>query len=203
MPNAAIIIMICILIVTGSVGVFIIKTMTGYKDRSLYFGKEKIKDIVGNAIEIDQVYGRGPGDKTVQYLYLYTRLREGSDPLGFNTTLLHVVANGKEGDYIFDEAIDCKLNPYFSSAKAYVSNSTHVHHFGASFSIQIEGDNSTREFLTPGDVVQFCVPLAGTLREAQEVRITVVSEHAGKKLLEFVSPDVLAGDWILLYEKLV
>ena len=203
MPHAALIILLCILLVTASVGVFVTKTMMTYKDRSLFFGKEKINDIVGNYIDINQVYGRGNDNKVIQYMYIITRLREGSDPLWFNTTLLQVNVNGKEGYYAFNKNIDCKLNHYFSSGPEYLSNVNNSQSFGVSFSIQLGGDNSTKDFILPGDVVQFCVPLAGPLQEAQSVKIALVAEHAGKKILEFTSPDVLAGSWILLYEKLV
>ena len=201
--HGALIILLAIMVVAAAGGVVVTKTMTTYRDRTLYFSDEQINDLVGNYVDIEEINGRGTGQGYVEYMYIGTRLREGSDPLHFNETLLQIVVNGQSGYYNYDSAIDCNLNPYHNASARSVSNESNSQKYGVKFSIQIKGDEHTRDYITEGDYVVFCAPLAGPLGGAEEVRINLVAENAGKKVLEFITEEVLAGEYMTLYQKLV
>ena len=203
MQHGAVLILLTIIIICAVAGMVINKSFTRYGDRALYFSEEQIKDAVGNYLDIDYIHGRSTGNKQVHYMYLTTRLREGSDPVYFNTTLLEIVVNGQEGFYQYDATVDCDLNPFEDSSVSSISNAMHTNHYGIKYSIKIEGDDSSIGYITPGDIVVLCAPLAGPLREAEEVRINVVAEGAGRTVLDFHSPELLPGEWIELYEKLI
>jgi len=201
--HGTVIILFAIMIIAAAAGVMVMKTMTVYKDRTVYFSDEQVNDLVGNYVDIEEIRGRGQADGFVEYMYIGSRLRHDSEPLHFNETLLHVVVNGKDRYYNYDSGVDCDLNPYFGSSTEFLSNSSNKNSYGVKFSIKGEGDEHSTEFITPGDYVVFCVPLAGALGGGEEVRIAIVAENAGKTVLEFDTQDVLAGEWVELYQKLV
>ncbi len=203
MQHGAVIILFAIMIIAAGAGIIVTKTMTVYKDRALYFSDKQVNDLVGNYIDIEEIRGRGQSNGYVEYIYIGSRLRQESEPLHFNETLIHVVVNGQDAYYNYDKNIDCNLNPYFGSSQEYLSNSSNSNSYGVKFSIKGEGDEHSTEFITPGDYVVFCAPLAGPLGGGEEVRIAIVAENAGKKILEFDTQDVLAGEWVEIYQKLV
>lgn len=203
MQHGALIILLAMMVIAVVAGAFVTQTMVSYRDRSLYFADDQINDLLGNYLDIEKVEGRSAGDKRVEYLYITARLREESEPLHFNKTLLQAVVNGQAGYYTYSNQVDCGVNPYMDSGPSSLSFLENADQYGVKYAIKIHGDNASEDFITEGDVVVVCAPLAGPLREAEEVRLTLVAEGAGETVLEFTSPDILAGELILLYEKLV
>lgn len=203
MQHGAVIILFAIMIIAVGAGTFVSKTMIDTKDRVIYFSDEQVKYTISNYIDIEEVMGRGTGKGYVEYLYISSKLRPGSDPLHFNMTLLQAVANGESEFYNYNSLINCSLNPYYDNSNSSISHSGNSQSYGVKFYIQIEGDEHSMDFITQGDYVVFCIPLAGRLGGGEELRIGIIAEHAGKKVLEFKTKDVLAGELVTLYHKLV
>ncbi|RJQ18093.1 hypothetical protein C4573_00015 [Candidatus Woesearchaeota archaeon] len=199
MSNTAIIMLFCILILAASAGIFVVQSMTVYKDRALFFSGNQIKNTVGEYVIVHDVYGRGTGNKEVDYLYLSVELRQGSkDPVPFATTLIHSIGTA-EGFYTYNNSIDCLLNPFSSDNASSLSNASYAMQYGVAITRYGSGNQYSSGFLTKGDVATLCFKLPTSLGDGQHASIALISENLFTTKLEFTTPEVMSGAWVELY----
>jgi archaellin len=201
---AAIILLFCTILVSAAAAMVIQKTMVQTGNRAVQSTTARADSVIGSALRIIDVHGRGTGHRDLDFFYIKIKLLQGSrDEVDLQKLLISLNTGTSIQEYRYEPGIDCTILPYGVYSNASLMNESNNASFGIHYDLQIQGDSHSIGFLTPGDVATLCFKAPVTVGDGQKIIFFLANQGSSKIVLETETPTVFEGQYVAIYNKLI
>jgi archaeal flagellin FlaB len=176
------IVFIAMILVAAIASGVLLGTAGSLQQKALTVGKMSSME-VSSGMQIVTVTGTNGSDGDIESFEMLVKLTAGSDALTLNDTLLTMDTKTTTQNVKYCGAcIDCNSSSAAYAIEYIQNGSDHLNHF-----------------LTTGDIVKVFFNASSPITQSQAVRIRLIPKHGVIVPVDFITPDVISTQRIILY----